>query len=986
MPKSKKQKTKIENKEYLNKKKSRKEDNEIDNNEINNQKNKIINNKEKSEKLIENTEENFRIIEPYRTLGLIIDKNKIQFSKRGLERFILGSNGNSFLLYNLEKLRLERISPPMEKKISSLGFYKNKILTGIGNKVQLWDKIHIIKEFNGCNNLNCEIKQIMTFENVLIFSCSNGELFIYTIESNELISHLELRIDIFIHPTTYLNRILYNKISEKYENDLNKYENDLILYNINSEKEIYNFKNELDNKSKITIIEQSPVIDIIGLFFSNGEILLFNMKTTKKIMSLKSENKVTSMTFSSCLTMNHSLLITSCHNGNINIWDLNKKSIHYSITNNFSYIDNVFFIPNEPILLCTSGIDNSIKMYKFDNITSIPQLLKMRNGHSNSPKIIKFYGNSNNENTQILSCDDFYLRNISIINEHQSREFSYKKFPDLNNKKIHKIISFDYNEFRERDWSNIALVLSDYNKPILLSYENNSISKNQPNLKTQNSKCLCISISICGNFGFCGFENGNIEKFNMQSGKSKWVIINCHGYLKSVDDLKSDGINSMLISISKMEKKIKFWEILQHNLIDYIDVDNYPQKIEINRDNDLIGVSFDNNYINIYDKSQIKLVRNFKINDFNDYSISDFNFSNDAKWLLVITKNDKSLKIFDILSSNLIEWVDFEKIPLSVSISNDNQYISLSFENDNGIYLYINKTLFVDYEDITNIKKPIHCSLSVFKVKLIKNRKDFDFNNQEMKEIKGVIEEEKEIPKENLNLISFSNENNLKYKIINNIEEIQEKNTPEIEEKQKEKAPFFLFNIDDVIQGKLPLKKGNNKNNLNDEENNPEYINLIKNYSHFKNERMINEKRIKSGKLNKDEDDGFILKKLLNGFNNKKIYSKEITQFLNKLNPYIVDLEIRSIDPMLVIDNIDYLLLFSEYLFEEFNNSNSNYEMLQAYLNRFIKIFNEEIISNQNIKDNLNKINELNEKKFKNLENMYKDTICLISFFGKIQI
>ena len=181
MPKSKKQKTKIENKEYLNKKKSRKEDNEIDNNEINNQKNKIINNKEKSEKLIENTEENFRIIEPYRTLGLIIDKNKIQFSKRGLERFILGSNGNSFLLYNLEKLRLERISPPMEKKISSLGFYKNKILTGIGNKVQLWDKIHIIKEFNGCNNLNCEIKQIMTFENVLIFSCSNGELFIYTI-------------------------------------------------------------------------------------------------------------------------------------------------------------------------------------------------------------------------------------------------------------------------------------------------------------------------------------------------------------------------------------------------------------------------------------------------------------------------------------------------------------------------------------------------------------------------------------------------------------------------------------------------------------------------------------------------------------------------------------------------------------------------------------------------------------------------------------
>ena len=29
------------------------------------------------------------------------------------------------------------------------------------------------------------------------------------------------------------------------------------------------------------------------------------------------------------------------------------------------------------------------------------------------------------------------------------------------------------------------------------------------------------TISICGNFGFYGFENDNNEKFNMQSGKCK---------------------------------------------------------------------------------------------------------------------------------------------------------------------------------------------------------------------------------------------------------------------------------------------------------------------------------------------------------------------------------------------------------------------------------------------------------------------------------
>ena len=53
MPKSKKQKSKIENKEYLNKKKSREEDSKLNNIENKNQNNELINNKEKSKKLIE---------------------------------------------------------------------------------------------------------------------------------------------------------------------------------------------------------------------------------------------------------------------------------------------------------------------------------------------------------------------------------------------------------------------------------------------------------------------------------------------------------------------------------------------------------------------------------------------------------------------------------------------------------------------------------------------------------------------------------------------------------------------------------------------------------------------------------------------------------------------------------------------------------------------------------------------------------------------
>ena len=952
---------------------------------------------------------NFRIIEPYRSLGMYTDNNKIHYFKRGIERFMLTSNKYSFIVYNLEKLRIERISPPLEKEITALCPYKTKIFTGIGNKVQLWEKIHIIKEFEGNkNDENDLIKQIMSFENTLLFTNKKGDLFIYEIHSGELISKLEKKIEYFIHPITYVNKILFSLISERYEEELNKYEPNLILYNINEEKEIINYKEFFNNKkSRINLFEQSPVIDIIAINFDDGDIILFNLKKTKIILKLNSQYKITSMTFSSCNDMSHSLLVTSCVNGIINIWDLNKKSIHYSITSDFTNVSNVLFLPEEPIMIATSEQDNSIKMYKFEKNTSIPQILKYRTGHRGAPNHIRFYGESaNEESTQILSCDKYNLRNISLLSEQMSKEFSSKKFN--NSIKKHSIINFDFNEFRERDWANIAIIISEYEKPILYLYENSSINEVQPKLKTKNSFCICVCISICGNFAFCGFQNGNIEKFNMQSGISRWVIEHAHGIGNEVNDLKSDGLNSMLISISKQEKKIKFWEILEHSLIKEFILESFPHQIEINRDNDLVCTSLENNYIFIYDKSQLALVRKFNIlyNKYNNkeenYLINDFGISRDANWLLCITSKDKSLRIFDIISTNLIEWVTFDKIPLSMNLSPNSLYIAMSFEEEKGIYLYINRTLFVDLEDIETIIEPVHCSLATFKAKMIKQREEYDDNNKEnnndyndndLKEREKLIE----IPEENTKLISLSTENNIKYKLLNDIELLQERNAPKIKNKKKEQAPFFLFNIDDVIEGKLPTKEVKNKNNEKNEES-PEFINLLKNYSHFTNEKKINEKKFinsfhdKKNKENtikiesEENKEGYILSQLLLGLKNKKIKSYEITKFLNGLNPYISDLEIRSLDPLFTIGGEDYLLLFSEYILEEFKNNNNNYEMLQAYLNRFIKIYSDDIINNKKIKDNLTQINEINKKKYEELESLYNSAMCLVSHFGNIQI
>jgi hypothetical protein len=56
----------------------------------------------------------------------------------------------------------------------------------------------------------------------------------------------------------------------------------------------------------------------------------------------------------------------------------------------------------------------------------------------------------------------------------------------------------------------------------------------------------------------------------------------------------------------------------------------------------------------------------------------------------------------------------------------------------------------------------------------------------------------------------------LKFRILNHLEKIQEKNAPKIKRKEKTKAPFFLFNLNSL-----------NGNETNDDTS-PEFMNILK--------------------------------------------------------------------------------------------------------------------------------------------------------------
>lgn len=880
--------------------------------------------KEKSKRL--------RLIEPFRTLGLVIDFNPLCYFKRNTERFVLASNFHSFLLYNLDRLRLERISPPLPLKITAFAAFKNKVFTAVGSKIYLWDKIHIIKSYADTleEDTNIIYKKLIIFDKLLTAITESGELLIFDIYTSKLVKKLKLKADVLIHPATYLNKILFTKLKERHEEDLNLSTSKLYLYNINTEKQIFEF--DLGIKSDIKVIEQSPVIDVVGIGLASGDIVIFNLKTLKKILAFKSDFPVESLSFSSCTGLNLSLLASGNPNGDINLWDLNRNCLHYTITNkmaNLSFISSVMFLPNEPVLLVTSGKDNSIKMFKLESTTGTPSILKQRTGHTTHPHKIRFYGeNANYESFHILSLSEKEIRNVSLLNEHMSKQFSMKNLPSSIKHEIvsssdHTYLDFDFNEFRERDWSNIVTNVKGCSNPLLLSYENSRVDDTLAVIKSK-SNCTAVCISMCGNFGFAGFEDGSFEKFNMQSGLNRWTVEKAHD--KAIVKVKTDGINSMIISAS-LDSSIKFWDFFQASLLKQIQLPSVPQLLEISRDNDLVAVSMINSDIHIYDKSTFKLVREFAQNSKNDKNpktnaakINDMTFSRDGKWLISASE-DKSLKIFDILSGNLIEWVKFKHIPLSVSISPNGQYLALSFVGLKGIYLWLNRSLFVDLVDLEDVKEPLVFDLPFnTTIKSLKTRKELYEEEKEKEDAMNVDADDgkkKKVKallitnKENNKLIQLSQENKLKFRIINHLEKIQERNEPKIKKKEKTKAPFFLFNI----------------NTTQENDSSPEFMNILKNYSHFKNEKMVEKKG--------DQKD-LILTDLLSSFRGGKVKSSEISTFLNSLNPYLIDLEIRNLDPMLS-DNTYSLEQFLDYIHAEIT-SKTNFELVQAYMNRFLKV------------------------------------------------
>lgn len=232
-------------------------------------------------------------------------------------------------------------------------------------------------------------------------------------------------VSCIVHPHTYINKVL-----------LAARDGRTLLLNLSSRKIIHIFN---AFPSPITVMEPSPIADVVAVGTQDGTVCLHNFRTDKTVFSFRLNPSSTSKQHQQDQHMsnesNHAVraisfrtdgvetLATADAVGNLFIWDLNEKRLsseaRHVHPNGVIFAE---FLPGEPILVTTGSVDNAVKVHIFDDSKENVRLLRSREGHYLPPNKVRFCGFDGL--TMVSAGLDRELRLVCAVRESRNRPFS----------------------------------------------------------------------------------------------------------------------------------------------------------------------------------------------------------------------------------------------------------------------------------------------------------------------------------------------------------------------------------------------------------------------------------------------------------------------------------------------------------------------------------------------------------------------------------
>uniref|UniRef100_A0A6Q2Y2G1 Small-subunit processome Utp21 domain-containing protein n=1 Tax=Esox lucius TaxID=8010 RepID=A0A6Q2Y2G1_ESOLU len=805
------------------------------------------------------------------------------------------------------------------------------VVTAVGNCFHTYNVIHTY------TGHGADVHLLLPFGDHIISVDRDNVVIVWDVESEEeylqiTFDKVSFEVSAVMHPSTYLNKILFGSC-----------QGGLQLWNVKSNKLLYTFPGWA---SGVTVLQQTPAVDVVGVGLSSGQIVIHNIKFDESMMKFQQDwGPVTSLSFR---TDGHPVMAAGSPVGHIGLWDLEEKKLVCQMREaHNTAIAGLTFLHSEPLLI-TNGADNAIRVWIFDTAGGGGRLLRSRLGHSAPPSQVRHHGLNGQH---ILSAgQDGTLQSFSTVHEKFNRSLGHgsinkkkskKKSLRYEQLKLPAITTFASESARQDDWDSIVACHRGFLMTTTWNYQKGSMGahKLEPERfnknRALNVHATAVDITSCGNFVVVGISSGHIDVYNMQSGMHRGQYGEDRAHEGAVRGVSVDGLNQLTISAGA-DNLVKMWKFKSRQLVHSVDLASPPATTHLHRDSGMLAIALDDFTLNVLDTETRRIVRRFSGHR---GQVNDMTFSPDGRWLITASM-DCTIRTWDLPSGCLVDCFLVDSAAVSLTMSPTGNFLASSHVDNLGIYLWSNNTLCcmvslrplpADYEP-TVIMLPGTCPSQV------EEGEDEDLNSEMIE-----YESPEQLDEE---LVTLSLLPDSRWKNLLHLDIIKKRNKPKEPPKVPKAAPFFMPTIPGLIPQFAPPEGSNQE-----EQSKVVNFGVLAQKSNFYRE-------LESATLS-NKFDGPV-------------------GMLKEMGPSAIDAELRGLAPDMGGDVFvlkGFLKMVASML-----DSKRDFDLAQAYLALFLKLHLRLISQEPELMGEASRVSQELEKTWTSMQTLFNQSLCLLSY------
>jgi len=590
-------------------------------------------------------------------------------------------------------------------------------------------------------------------------------------------------------------------------------------------------------------------------------------------------------------------------------------------------------------------------MWVFDGPGGTGRVLRQRDGHSAPPCIARFYGDP--AHTILSAGHDKAVRMFSTIRDARSKEMSQghveSKAKRLNisgdSLRLGPVIALAAEEIREREWANVITAHLHNTKVRTWNTVKGAMDSVVLNAKVEPvSPASAVALTTCGNISFVGYNAGHLAAYNIQSGNLRGLFCRSGNYAHKgkVTGIETDNINMNVLSVG-LDKHLRVWDLGTRKHVKELELPEPAVKTCIQRDSNLLAVALITFDVVVVDLDTMRVVRTFTGQS---NTITDMCFSGNGKWL-VLSSMDGSVRVWDLPTGRLIDCFCADSPVTSLSLTPTGEYLATTHVDQNGIYLWCNKTLYgpVNLKPLPNDAEPKEVTMPMSEVAegVEQDEEESEEREDDEEEIDMEWKSRDQLDKM---LITLSDVPKSRWNTLCNLDIIKKRNKPKEPPKAPKSAPFFLGTTRELV---------------------PKFI---------VEEEPIPEEKVSSKVLKMSSSQTPFQTTLLASVEQGEV--EGVMKMMEEMTPSALDIELQTMCPEdggseeLVSAFVSLLILCLE--------SRRDYDVVQAYLNVFIKHNRGYLCSTLAIQDKLRTLQTLHTDTWTEMQVQLQKCLCVSQY------